>query len=177
MKIDRLKVRFLVFVFLPLMTTDLGAMTLHLQMTPALSGTNSVLMKPAGANRTRFTIRCSTTESVSGAARFPVVRGGQLEVFGDEGLIMRCPLKPSEGADGALVYRFELQNDIARQAVFTLSVFRDDGQVGGGRVYSYRLLDFIDPQHEQKEMIQRIEAARKKMLRELQQIPVDQLRP
>ncbi len=32
----------------------------------------------------------------------------------------------------------------------------DDGQVGGGKVFSYRLIDFIDPDYRAKELLQHI---------------------
>ena len=146
------------------------AITQYLQITPELSGTNAVTMKPAGKERTRFAIPCSTAEPVPGNARFPVVRGGKLEIYGKQGLIMRCPVQPREGAGGKLLFTFELQNDIARNAMFTFHVHRDDGQVGGGQVYAYQLLDFIDPQHRQKQLTKRFEESHKKMLQELKKI-------
>ena len=148
-----------------LFTASANALTLHMEMTPELAGTNAVLMKTIKGERTRFVIPY-TPEEHPGDRRYPMIREGTLKVYGDQGLLLRCSLRPSE-SKGRKAFSFELQNDLAKRAVFTFAEHRQDGQVGGGKVYSYRLLDFIDPGHRQREMLREIERNRARMLREI----------
>lgn len=160
-------IRYIAVLSLLLMGSHADALTLHVEMTPELAGTNAVTMKALKAGQTRFTIRCRPSLNSASVSGHPLIRTGVLEVYGTEDRIMRCVLKVKSDAEGKLLYSFDLQDDFAKRAVFTLSEFRDDAQVGGGAVYSYRLINFIDPQHQQKEMLRRIEESRKAMLKDL----------
>ena len=55
-----------------------------------------------------------------------------------------------------LFYTFDLENEQAKSSWFVLVEHIDDGQVGGGKVFSYRLIDFIDPDYRAKELLRDI---------------------
>lgn len=133
-----------------------SAMTLHIDVTPELVGEGGVTMKPLDGNTTRFTIRISTeNDPKTDDPRRPFVRGGSLDVRGEQGRILRCSLQPKiQGRD--LLYTFDLENEYAKSTWFVLVEHFDDGQVGGGKVFSYRLIDFIDPDFRAKELLQYI---------------------
>jgi len=132
------------------------ALTLHFDMTPENAGDKALTMKPLNESTTRFTIRVSTKNDPGSIdPRRPFVRGGSLDVRGEHGRILRCSLQPKEqGRD--LVYTFDLENEHAKSTWFVLEEHFDDGQVGGGKVFSYRLIDFIDPDYRAKEFLQGI---------------------
>ncbi len=132
------------------------AMTLHIDVTPELVGEGGVTMKPLDANTTRFTIRISTANDPRPVdPTRPFVRGGSLDVRGDHGRILRCAVQPKiQGRD--LLYTFDLENEHATSTWFVLVEHFDDAQVGGGKIYSYRLIDFIDPDYRAKELLQDI---------------------
>ncbi|WP_417851579.1 hypothetical protein [Thalassoglobus sp.] len=133
-----------------------SAISLHIDVTPELAGENGVMMKPLDDKTTRFTIRVSTKndpEEIN--PRSPFVRGGTLDVRGEHGRILRCPVHPKEQGDD-LLYTFELENEHAKNSRFVLTEHLDDGQVGGGKVFSYRLIDFIDPSYRAKEFLENI---------------------
>ena len=129
------------------------AATLHFDMTPELAGKKGVVMKPISDDTTRFTIRISTkSDPKSVDPRRPFVRGGSLDVHGENGRILRCSVQPKEqGPD--LLYTFDLENEHAENTWFVLVEHFDDDQVGGGKVFSYRLIDFIDPEYRAKEFL------------------------
>ena len=113
-------------------------------------------MKDLGNGRTEFTIRRETSGDPKPGAPFPFIRRGRLDVFGDDGSIMRGQIEPIKDERGTLVYRFELHKAHAKASSFTIVEFVDNQQVGGGKVFSYRLIDFIDPKHRWKEIVSRI---------------------
>jgi hypothetical protein len=132
------------------------AVTQHIDVTPELAGERCVTMKTLDGNMTRFTIRISTENDPTPLdPRRPFVRGGSLDVRGEHGHILRCSIQPKErGRD--LLYTFDLENGHAKNTWFVLVEHFDDGQVGGGKVFSYRLIDFIDPDYRGKELFQHI---------------------
>ncbi|QDT31743.1 hypothetical protein [Thalassoglobus polymorphus] len=146
----------LIFAFAFTFSQTASAITLHIDVTPELAGEKGVTMKPLDDETTRFTIRVSTKndpEEVN--PRFPFVRGGTLDVWGEHGRILRCPVHPKK-QDGDLLYTFELENEHAKNSRFVLTEHLDDGQVGGGKIFSYRLIDFIDPGYRAKEFLENI---------------------
>jgi len=132
------------------------AVTLHIDVTPELAGDKAFARKPLDESTTRFTIRISTKNDPKPVdPRRPFVRRGALSVRGEHGRILRCSVQPKvQGND--LLYTFELENEHAKNSSFVLVEHFDDGQVGGGKVYSYRLIDFIDPGHRTKELLRNI---------------------
>lgn len=128
------------------------AVTCHISVTPKLAGENGVMMRPLDGNRTRFTIRVSTEDDPKqNDPRRPFVGNGYLDVRGELGQILRCSVQPStKGRE--LIYSFDLDDEYAKSTWFILSEQFDDGQVGGGTVYSYRLIDFIDPGYREREL-------------------------
>ena len=135
----------------PFLCLSAVAVTFHLDMTPQLAGKEAVIMNSLSPTPTRFTIRFSTGDDPKPDPRRPFVRGGSLVVGGHSGRLVRCAVEPQKrGHD--LLYTLELNDEHARITTFTLVEHFDDGQVGGGRVLSYRLIDFIDPEHRAKEL-------------------------
>lgn len=125
-------------------------------MTPATAGDKAVTMKPLNESTARFTIRIGTENAPKRLdRRRPFVRGGSLDVRGEQGQILQCTLQPKIQGDD-LVYTFDLENEHAKSTWFILVEHFDDGQVGGGKVYSYRLIDFIDPDYRAREFLQGI---------------------
>ncbi|WP_417388974.1 hypothetical protein [Gimesia sp.] len=144
---------FLVFAFASFNQT-VSAVTLHIDVTPELAGSKGVIMKKLDKQTTRFTIRISTKGDPAVVdPTFPFVRTGSLEVRGERGLILRCRIQPTATGD-ELFYTFDLENEHAQSSWFVLVEQTVDGQVGGGKVFSYRLIDFIDPGHREKEFLQ-----------------------
>ena len=146
----------LIAVICSLLTPTARAITLHFEMTPWLAGKHGVTMSPVDPKTTRFTIRISTKNDPQHIdPQAPFVRAGTLEVWSEKSKIARCSVKPKKrGHD--LLYSFELNNEFAKNSKFVLVEQLEDGQVGGGKVYSYRLIDFIDPNHRVKEFKQHI---------------------
>jgi hypothetical protein len=133
-----------------------SAATLHVDMTPELAGDKGVTMKPLDKDTTRFTIRISTTNDPKSVdLQFPFVRRGGLDVRGEHGRILRCTLQPKEQG-GDLLFTFDLENEHAKTSWFELVEQFDDGQVGGGKIFTYRLIDFIDPDYRATELLQDI---------------------
>ncbi len=133
-----------------------SAATLHVDMTPELTGDNGVTMKPLDKDTTRFTIRVSKKNDPKTVdPRAPFVRRGSLDVRGEHGRILRSSLQPKERSRD-LYCTFDLENEHAKRSWFLLAEHFDDGQVGGGKIYSYRLIDFIDPSYRAKELLQDI---------------------
>ncbi|MCA9007517.1 MAG: hypothetical protein KDA70_19750 [Planctomycetaceae bacterium] len=133
-----------------------SAITLHIDMTPELVGDKGVVMKELDQNTTRFIIRISTQGDPAVVdPRFPFVRTGTLKVAGAQGPILRCRIQPVESGHD-LLYTFDLENEHAKRSTFVLDERVADGLVGGGKVYSYRLIDFIDPDHRAKEFLQNL---------------------
>lgn len=132
------------------------AATLHFNMTPKLAGEKGFIMKPLDKNTTRFTIRVSTKNDPEAVdSRFPFVRGGSIDVRGEHRRVLRCSVQAKkQGPD--LLYTFDLDNEHAKNSSFELVEHFEDGQVGGGKVFSYRLIDFIDPDYRAKEFLQDI---------------------
>ncbi len=150
-----LRLLFLAFA-ITFFTETASAITMHIDVTPELAGKNGVTMKPLDENSTRFTIRVSTKNTPKVAdSRFPFVRVGSLDVRGKHGRILRCRVQPKE-QDSDLLYMFDLENEHAKNSRFELVEHFDDGQVGGGKVFSYRLIDFIDPDYRTKEFLRNI---------------------
>lgn len=133
-----------------------SAITMHIDVTPELAGDKGVTMKPLDEKTTRFIIRVSMKNDPKAVdPRFPFVRVGSLDVRGEDGRILRCSVQPKE-QDGYLFYTFDLENEHAKYSWFLLGEHFDDEQVGGGKIFSYRLIDFIDPDYRAKELIQNI---------------------
>lgn len=130
------------------------AATLHIDMTPKLAGEGGVTMEPVTRQTTRFSIRISTkNDPKSVDSLYPFVRRGSLDVRADTGRILRCSILPErKGQD--LLYSFDLDNEHAKNSSFTLVEHVDNDQVGGGKVFSYQLIDFIDPDYRTKELLQ-----------------------
>lgn len=129
------------------------AVTLHFDMTPELAGGKAVTMEPLDGSTTRFTIRIRTENDPKLVdPRRPFVRRGSLDVRGEHGRILLCSLQPKEQGR-ELIYTFDLENEHAKNSWFVLVEHFDDGQVGGGTVFSYRLVDFIDPDYRVKELL------------------------
>lgn len=146
----------LIVAICSLLAPSARAITLHFEMTPWLAGKHGVTMKPIDPKTTRFTIRISTKNDPQQIdPQAPFVRAGTLEVWSQESKIARCSVKPKKRGR-ELLYSFDLNNEFAKNSRFVLVEHFDDGQVGGGKVFSYRLIDFIDPDNRIKEFKQHI---------------------
>ena len=132
-----------------------AAITLHLDMTPELAGKDAVTMKQLSPTTMRFTIWISTKNDPKSSPRRPFVRGGTLVIHDETGKVARCAVEPKK-KEGGLLYTFELNNKHARASRFILTEGFVDGQVGGGKVFSYRFIDFLDPNHQTKELLRHI---------------------
>ena len=141
--------------FVLTISTGRGA-TLHVVMTPELAGKDGFQMTPIDGGRTRFSIRRDRSVDPKGNEGSPFIRRARLEIYGDSGLLVRCPVEGRVEKNGHILYTFELLDACAKSSSFTIAEFEDNKQVGGGSIYSYRLLDFIDPGHENEELLQRI---------------------
>ena len=130
--------------------------TLHVDVTPELAGEDGFNMTPIDGGRTRFSIRRDTSGDPTTNESSPFVRRARLEIYGDDGLLVRCPVAGSADKLGHLFFIFELHDQYAKSASFIITEFEDNKQVGGGANYSYRLLDFIDPDHQTTELTKRI---------------------
>tara|TARA_R110002167_G_scaffold115946_2_gene290599 strand:- start:855 stop:1379 length:525 start_codon:yes stop_codon:yes gene_type:complete len=147
---------FFAFVF-ACFTQTASAITLHIDVTPELAGSKGVTMQALDKNTTRFTI-CVSTKADPAVVdpRFPFIRTGRLEVEGEQGPLLRCRIQPTE-AGHDLFYTFDLENEHAKISRFVLVEQIANGQVGGGKVFSYRLIDFIDPDYRAKEFLQNLQ--------------------
>lgn len=136
-------------------STGRGA-TLHVDMTPVLVGQDGFRMTPIDGGRTRFSIRLDRAVDPKGNEGSPFIRRARLEIYGDSGLLVRCPVEGRVEKSGHILYTFELLDVYAKTSSLTIAEYEDNLQIGGGSIYSYRLLDFIDPGHENEELFQRI---------------------
>ena len=110
-------------------------------------------MKPLDGGKTQFTItRDPSRANHPTNPDLMLSRGASLAVYGDQGRIVRCPVAARENRSGRLVYQFELDDELAKSSRFTLSEIEDykdgTGYIGGGTIYEFALIDFIDPDHE-----------------------------
>lgn len=132
------------------------AVTLHIDMTPGHVGKKGVTVKALDNGMTRFTIRVNTTNDPKAVARrAPFVRQGSLDIRSENGRTVQCSIQPKKRGD-ELLYTFEIESEHAECSWFTLAEHFDDGQVGAGKVFSYRLIDFIDPGYRATELLQNI---------------------
>ena len=157
------------------LASPVHALTLVDQIRPPLeAGQFSVDMELADAGSTRFIIKRDLAHAPKAReVTTRMVRNAWLTVRGDGGLVGRIPVHPTTDDDGKLVYQFTLSDAYARKSEFTLGdslqpqrLILDDVQWLGGvrptvlkapvpqrmrlvfvgaHLYSFRLLDFIDP--------------------------------
>lgn len=152
-------------------TSPVHAVKMLVTMTPEMAGEAlSLSMKPAEGGRTRFTItRNPNRANEPTNPDLQLVRGATLQVAGEEGLLVRCPVASRENRNGHLVYQFELDDKLARSSRFALSEIEDyrpgrglAGYIGGGTIYEFALIDFIEPGHRQHQFQQQLDAALKR---------------
>jgi hypothetical protein len=103
-----------------------------------------------------------------------LTRGASLAVYSDQGRIVRCPVAARESRSGQLVYQFDLDDELAKSSRFTLSEIEDykdgTGYIGGGTIYEFALIDFIDPDHKVRALRQRLEESAKRSEQEIKTI-------
>ena len=135
------------------LTNAAHAMKIHVDMKPPLLGEEFAFeMNPKENGKVVFIIKRDPSKAIEPADdKLRLVRGASLSVFGGDGFVARCPIAPETEQNGILVYRFELNDQFARSSRFELSEIEDyrdgTGYIGGGMVYSFRLIDFMDPTH------------------------------
>lgn len=156
----------LVVVLVPFLAPPALAVKRLVKMYPPLNGESFWFeMEAEKKNRTRFTIRRDPARADKPAnPKLHLVRGASLQVYGDDGLLVSCPVQPREDRQGRLVYSFVIDNDHANSSTFTLGEIEDyvqgGGYIGGGTYYEFRLIDFLDPEHRHKELLEHIEVAK-----------------
>ena len=157
------------------LTSPVWAVKLLINVTPSLSGEALNLeMKSLEGGKTRFTITRDPSR-----ARHPtnpdltLTRGASLAVYSDQGRIVRCPVAARENRSGRLVYQFDLDDELAMSSRFTLSEIEDykdrTGYIGGGTIYEFALIDFIDPDHEVRALRRRLEEGARRTDQQLKQ--------
>ena len=135
------------------LTNAAHAMKIHVDMKPPLLGKEFAFEMNSKENgKVAFIIKRDPSKASEPAdAKLRLVRGACLSVIGRDGFVAGCPIAPETEQNGILVYRFELNDQYARSSRFVLSEIEDyregTGYIGGGTVYTFRLIDFIDPTH------------------------------
>ncbi len=153
--------------------TQARAIKLTIHVAPPLAGDAfGFKMTPLANDITRFTIRRNPAKAMQPTdPALKLVRGATLSVYGKDGLVTRCAVSPRRDKDGFLAYQFEIANASAKRSRFVLCETDDykvgTGYIGGGAIYEFALIDFIDPQHKQKELKKRLRKHEQEMIEKL----------
>jgi hypothetical protein len=147
---------------------------------PLAEGPLRLEMKPQEEGTIRFTItRDPSAAKEPASPRLTLKRGAYLSVHSETGVVVKCPVAARENTDGHLVYQFELDQTLARTSRFTLSEIEDyrggTGYIGGGTIYEFDLIQFIDPDAEHQEFQDTLDAAVEKAEQDLEKF-LEQLR-
>jgi hypothetical protein len=168
----------LVLSLAAVLSSDAYAAKTLIRVTPKLVGGNGFTfkMQPTANGKTRFQITANPSHSdASRSSELVIVRTTLLEVYDKKGVVASIPVAAHKRGDGIQVYEFVLDDEYAVSSTFTLAeieeyrkdVVKAGRYIGGGTYYQFALLDFIDPEHEEKDLIERIKDSQERFEEQL----------
>lgn len=167
----------LAFALAVALSSEAYAVKTLIRVTPKLGGDGFTFKMQATENgKTRFRITANPLKSeVPRSNELVLVRTALLQVYGEKGVVASIPVAALTRADGTQIYEFVLDDQYAVSSTFTLAeieeyrkeVVKLGRYIGGGTYYQFALLDFIDPEHEEKDLIERIKNSQKRFEEQL----------